>query len=392
MKTEYRNKGLAPVLAALAFVVAFSLVLAFAVNSLGSADGKVKTAREAPDSLVSAGAPRSQLELKRFFESVSADYTEDGRKIYEPISTEYLASVEEGTVLSIEEILFIISDTVAAWKKYDVIRFRSATGDVEYEIEPRPATQTGDLPFHRAARETLGEVVDLIRLRIEYMSAEGAMKEETHGAYRYEPRLVEREKGSEDSNRAFLFSGGSIAFEAESGKTVSLYPAEKDTSLCRTKVLLVTNVEISETEKETLSSSGYDPARCRNITPEYWYGRTEVRLFVFGGKVVILDGGSARELLPEGCKLTSAALGEGEIGLYFTASSESGSSVWEYSDGKMEKILELSGSLAVIEPIEGGYDCVEVYAASPVEDGRFVTALECHGEPLMKIFESIIAK
>ena len=381
MKTKYRSKGLAPIITAVVLVLVFSISIAFAVGSLSGAEGEVKTAREAPDSLVSAGAPRSQLELRRMFESMSLSYTENGKEVYEPVSAEYRRSVGEGSSLAVEEILFVISDTVAAYEKYDIIRFRSASGEIEREITPTDIDQSRSAPFHRAALEQIHAVADLIRLRIECMSEEGRVVDNGDGSYRYAPRRVEREKGSYESHKSFLFDGGRIIFEAENGTDVLLYPTEKDTAACRIKVLLATDTEISESEKATLSAAGYDPARCRNITPEYWYSETGARLFVLGGKVILADGDTVKALLPEDHKLTSAALGNGV--LYFTSSFEGGSSAWEYSDGETERLFDSDEKyLAAIEPLEGEYGDALIFAAEQIEDGRFVTALECRGEPI----------
>ncbi len=388
LKTEYRKKGIAPLITAAVAVVVFTLALALAITTIGSAEGNVKTAREAPDSLVSAGAPRSQLELKRMFESMSLSYTENGKMIYEPISAEYKRSVNENSVLAIEEVLFIISDSVAAYEKYDVIRFRDADGNIDCEIVPFEPYQSEDLPFHRSAYERIYAAYELIKLRIEYMSGEGAMVEIEKDLFRYAPRQVERSKNKEkyENDRAFLFVNGTISFEAEKGREVVLYPTEKDMATCKTKVIAVLDTEISESERNTLSAFGYDAARCRNITPEYWYGETDVRLFVFGGRVILVDVDKAFEPFAQGDKLDSAAMLLED--LYFTVSSEKGSSVWKYSDSKMTKILETEDEhLAVIEPIVSEkYDSVEVYAAMPHEDGRFVTALECKGDAIAKYF------
>lgn len=396
MKTKYNGKGVSPMLAGMAAIIVFALALTLAVGSLGSAEGRMKTAREAPDSLVSAGAPRSQLELKRMFESMSLVYTENGKEIYEPISAEYRRSIEEkiasgeSPMLSVEEILFIISDSAAAYGKYDVIRFKDSSGKIEAEIDPFDAGQSDKMPFHRSAYDRIIAVTELIRLRIEYMSAEGAMTESADGTFRYEPRQVEREKNKEDyeNDSAFLFKNDgdrAVIFETGGGEVV-LYPAEKESALCRMKVLLVIDREITENERNILSSSGYDASRCRNITPEYWYSETNIRLFVFGGRVILTDAEKSTDLLPEGYKLASAALCRD--GVYFTASSETGSSVWKYSGGEINKIFESNEKyLAVIEPLQyEKYDCVEVYAALPAEDERFVTALECIGEPIIKYF------
>ena len=386
MTIKYKSKGIAPIIVALAAILAFAISLTFALTSIGSASGEIKAARSAPDSLVSAGAPRSQLELKRMMESMSLSYTENGRSVYEPISAEYRASIDENSALSVEEILFIISDSSAIFDGYDIIRFRNADGTVEREMITFDAEQTEDAPFHRVAYYKVLAVSELIRLRVGYMSAEGAMIEDESGCFRYQPRQVEREKSEESSTSAFSFKDGLVTFESDSGGSVTLYPSERESSLCMIKALLGASGGMTDRERELLSASGYDTDRVRNITPKYWYPHTDTRLFVLGGRILLVDN-KCVELLPTDHTLASAALaytGEGEE-LYFTSSYEGGSAVWKYSCGELKKILESSEKyLAAVEPLHSQiYDKIEIYAASKVSDGRFVIALECKGEPII---------
>ena len=137
-KRKQNNTGYA--LASAAAIFLFAVVLWVAISSIGAVGGGIKRASAAPDSLLSAGAPRSQLELKRFFESIGLTYTEDGKKVWEPVSSEYRRAVErlsesgDRQLLSVEEVLFIIADSRTAYDSFDVIRFRSGSGEVEEEI------------------------------------------------------------------------------------------------------------------------------------------------------------------------------------------------------------------------------------------------------------------
>ena len=139
-KRKQNNTGYA--LASAAAIFLFAVVLWVAISSISAVGGGIKRASTAPDSLLSAGAPRSQLELKRFFESIGLTYTEDGKKVWEPVSSEYRRAVErlsesgDRQLLSVEEVLFIIADSRTAYDSFDVIRFRSGSGEVEEEILP----------------------------------------------------------------------------------------------------------------------------------------------------------------------------------------------------------------------------------------------------------------
>lgn len=391
--------GLNTVVTACALILAFAIILLCAMISLGAAERGTKSAPGAPDSLVSAGAPRSQLELKRMFEAMSLTYTEGELSVYEPVSAEYRRSLErlidsgEEPLLSVEEILFIISDSSAAYDKYDLIRFRSADGKIEEEIYPQALSERSESPLHVSALGRVTDVSRLIEIRIEALSAPDSMISETDGTLKYLPKRTGQDDSS--SERAFIFGlhadsrnySEAVVFLPGNGNRVTLYPYADEASLCRTKVILQNGRALAESERTLLVSVGGDASRSRNITPEYFYGETEIRLFAFGGSVIITDAetGKAMTLLPKQEKLTSLALAHTEDGsaeLYFTASSDSGASVWRYADGTAEKLFESDGEyLAVCESL--AYDgSVSVFRAARREDERFVSALECIGEPI----------
>lgn len=388
------NKNIAdtkPIITAAAFILAFAAVLFFAIASLGRAEGDMKVAPGAPDSLVSAGAPRSQLELKRMFEGMSLVYTEGGLSVYEPISPEYRAALEEriaageSPALSVEEILFIVSDSASAYENFDIIRFKNSNGETECEIYPREVAQSREMPFARAALERIRNVSELIGLRVRNMSADSAFSENENGSVSYTPRGVERKKGGNTASAEFLFDPSdieSVVFMPGNGTKVVLYPSAEEAALCRTKVILHTDIKATDAERALLSSLGADSDRCRNITPEYFYGRTELRLFALGGEVVLTDTeqGKAVSLLEDGERLSSVAFAED--GLYYTTLSDSGASVYKYSGGERELLFGSDSLLAVTEPFDGDYDRVLIYKAERQENESFVTALECIGDPI----------
>jgi hypothetical protein len=173
-----------------------------------------------------------------------------------------------------------------------------------------------------------------------------------------------------------------VVFMPGNGTKVVLYPSAEEAALCRTKVILHTDIKATDDEKALLSSLGADPDRCRNITPEYFYGRTELRLFALGGEVVLTDTeqGKAVSLLEDGERLSSVAFAED--GLYYTTLSDSGASVYKYSGGERELLFGSDSLLAVTEPFDGDYDRVLIYKAERQENESFVTALECIGDPI----------
>ena len=393
------NKKIAdakPIIVAVAFILAFAMVLFFAIASLGAAEGGSKKAPGAPDSLVSAGAPRSQLELKRMFEAMSLTYKDGELTVYEPITMEYRAALEErvasgeSPALSVEEILFIVSDSASAYDSFDVIRFKNASGELEREIYPKKVTQARDGSLGLSALDRIRAVSELIELRIRLLSAPSAFSVSEDGKVSYTPR---RADGS-DAVAGFYFGlsgegesfAEAVVFLTENGGRVALYPTADEVALCYTRVIQHIDVQATEAEKQLLASDGFDPSRCRNITPEYFYGCTHLRLFVLGGEVVLTDveSGRAIRLLDGGERLSSVALGTD--GLYYTTLADGGSSVYKYSGGNREKLYTAEFQLAVAEPLTGGYGSVLVYKAERREDERFVTALECVGDPIAEYF------
>ena len=395
-KRKQNNTGYA--LASAAAIFLFAVVLWVAISSIGAVGGGIKRASAAPDSLLSAGAPRSQLELKRFFESIGLTYTEDGKKVWEPVSSEYRRAVErlsesgDRQLLSVEEVLFIISDSRTAYDSFDVIRFRSGSGEVEEEILPVSPTEDVNGPYHRSASDRVALVNRVIMLRMKSLSSEDSFVSLGNEIVYTPENATPRDDGG---IRSFVFGGVTdsphipvgVMFSPGDGRRVLLYPTEEDLAETKTKVLLQTKVPASDDERELLASVGCDPDRCRNITPEYWYGRTGLRLFVFGGRAVLVDPELGRGvlLLPEAYSLMSAAIcGEaGDMSFYFTAAYDGEFSLWKYRDGEvMRLVVSETDCLAVTEPFEGGYEKVGLYNAVAREDERFVVALECIGERL----------
>ncbi len=373
MNLSSRKDVAKPILAALFATIIFTFILWGALASLGSSDRDPKTAPGAPDTLVSAGAPRSQLELRRFFESMSLSYEENGLSVYEPVSAEYRRAVNEriangeAPTLSVEEILFIISDTALAYDKYDIIRFRLDSGEIELEITPAEVEESEELSLQRSALDRISSISALIEKRIATLSHEGAFAE---GKY------------FTDTERAFSFSQSSISFLTEDGGEVILYPSAEETLLCRARVILPNGIKATDSEFNMLSSLGCDGNMCRNITPMYWLKKTSVRIFVFNGRALLVDTANNIGLhFPENERLTSAAISDsGE--LYFTLSGECGSSLMRYSSS--------SGTLSTLFVSEEEYlavsdmakEKISLFRARRFEDERFVIALECVGEPI----------
>ena len=385
------------VAATVAVIAVFTIALWWAITSLGATDESVSRLPDAPESLVSAGAPRSQLELKRMFESMSLTYLENGKTVYEPISAEYRRATEEKIAngekptLSVEEVLFIVADTPQLYEKVDIIRLRAADGSIEKEIVTGEVRESVEKAFHRAALERISDITRVIEYRIEVLSTPDSFGYDEHGRRYYEPRESERNDGKTYSavgRFVFELYGSQIdperavVYLSDVGKEIVLYPSAKEAVLCRTKVILQNQRSRTARERELLALAGYSPDRCKNITPLYWYAETEVRLFAFGSLVVIIDpsGEGKTALLPEGTKLISAAIGDG---VYLTVANDNGSALLRYADGLLETLLNTDEEyIAVCESLIGEYGDVAVYKATRFEDERFVIALECDGEPV----------
>jgi hypothetical protein len=381
----------------IAAIAVFAIALWWAIASLGAIEESVSRLPDAPDSLVSAGAPRSQLELKRMFESMSLTYVENGKTVCEPISAEYRRATEEKIeagetpALSVEEVLFIVADTPQLYEKVDVIRLRGADGSVEREILTGGVRESVEKAFHRAAFDRIANIMLVIEYRIGALSTPDSFGYDGEGRKYYEPRESERNDGKTYSaGGRFVFGlyGGNadperaMVYVSDGGKDVILYPSANEAALCRTKVILQNQRGRTSRERELLALAGYSPDRCKNITPLYWYAETDVRLFAFGSLVVIIDpeGDGRATLLPEGTKLISAAIGDV---VYLTVASDNGSDLLRYADGLLETLLSTDEEyIAVCESLVGEYGDVSVYKATRFEDERFVIALECGGDPI----------
>lgn len=363
-------------------LVLFGLILWTAIMSIDGARGLYKTSPDAPESLVSLGAPRSQLDLLRMFSSMRSEYNEVGGTVCEPITAEYRKSVEERIAagerqaLSVEEILYIISDSVEMYNSYDLVRLISSDGTVDAAIEPIKELSEENVPYYVAAQKKAEDVMRIITYRIFSLSSPEVMVKTDEG-YLYIPEYTEREGA-----RSFTISDV-IAFNTDNGGTVKLYPTEKITESCHSTVLIESKRALGRAEREVIIASGYDVDAARNVTPEYMYGKTDLRLVALGGRVVIVDinGYAAVDVLPKSERLTSVAiLGDS---LYFTSSDGSGSSLWIYKIGKgAERIFES------VEEYIGIYDDGEtlgLYAANKLESKKYITLLVRSGEPIMMI-------
>lgn len=363
-------------------LVVFGLLLWTAIISIDGARGLYKTSPDAPESLVSLGAPRSQLDLERMFSSMKAEYNEGGRTVCEPITAEYRKSVEERisagerAALSVEEILYIISDSIEIYDTSDSVRLLSSDGRVEAVIEPIKELSDTGVPYYVAAQKRAEDVMRIISYRIFALSSPEVTVKTDEG-YLYIPEYTEREGA-----RSFTISDV-ISFNTDNGRTVKLYPTDKITESCHSTVLLESKRALGRAEREVLAASGYDVDAARNVTPEYMYGKTELRLVAIGGRVVIVDinGYAAVDVLPKSDRLLSVAICGDR--LYFTSSDGKTSSLWLYESGRGAKIITESA-----EKYVGIYDDGEalgLYAADKLESKKYIALLVRSGEPIIMI-------
>lgn len=366
----------------LAALVLFGTLLWLAIISIDGANGLYKTSPGAPESLVSLGAPRSQLDLERMFSSMSNTYDEDGKTVCEPVTASYRESVEkrisagESFALSVEEILYIISDSVEIYDSSDLVRLVRADGSVEREISPIGELSECSKLYYEAASERARDVLAIITHRVFALSSPDAI-EEKDGVYVYTPEYKEK-----DGARGFVIST-EIIFNTENGRSVRLYPTDRVDETCNSTVLCESKRALSRAEREVLTRSGYDPDACRNITPEYFYGKTELRLVAVGGRVIIVDVDALMALdpLPREERLASVALFDNC--LYFTSTLEGGSALLRYESG-----VGVTREASFDEECVGVYgngEAVEAYAAKKTDSKKYIAVLVRTGDPLMTL-------
>ncbi len=372
-------------------VAVFCVTLWLLVASLGRVDGRQKTSQSTPTALVSVGAPRSQLDLKRMFSRMSDSYYEGERRVYEPITLSHRETVSkrvesgESIGLSVEEVIYVISDSVTAYGEYDVINLVGRNGEADLRIYPERELINGYEPYHVTASERIDDITEIILYRLSALSSSDRVRKNENG-YVYVPNSPSRDNGEklfiidltegETENRIVFCPDGVRQIE------VFPYPSLKDDAA--STVIRENPRRATEDEAELLRLYGYDPSDCRNITPKHWYEYTELRLFVSGGRVVILDPGAkkATDTLPTGHKFTSAAIcGDGEVKLYFTSSYTDGSSLLCYSAGEITEIYKCEYEyLGVYESLDG--ESVELYEADKKENAKYMTQLTRRGECL----------
>jgi len=381
MKKRY-GRNTVTVTVALLLIGLFAFGLAGSLMAVGTRDGEINAFGNDPTGgFVSVGAPRSQLALKQMFDSMGAVRTNGNRTVYEPITEEYLASVKsriengESPMLSVEEVLYIISDTVALADKYDGVKLHGV-GTVMLRRNESLR------PTHLTALMESGDLLDIIIYRVTSLCAPDSI-EYRDNEIRYYPDLPKKSGG-----RVFVFtsvsdgtSSDNITFLPGNGQSVSLYPEENVSKSCNVKYMSLNDTPFTQNESSLLAASGYDLAYCRNITPEYWYGYTECRLAVSGGRVIIIDPVSGRTSVsaPEGMRTVSHALadsdGDGVCELYFTAYSEGkGAAIRYTSDADGIEILFYGASLmGAYESLDG--DGVDFYSTEPAESSKYLNLM-----------------
>ncbi len=370
-------------------VALLSATLWILVASLGRVDGRTKTSPGTPTALVSVGAPRSQLDLKRMFSRMSASYSDGERRVYEPVTLSHRESVAkriesgESVGLSVEEVIYIISDSVAAYGNHDIINLVGRNGEADVRIYPERELINGYEPYHVTAAERIDDITEIILYRLRALSSPDRIRE-TESGYVYTPQSRSRE----DGERVFIIdlSEGKVVervvFCPDSGRKIEVFPYPSLKDDADSKVILESPRVATEEEVELIRRGGYDPDDCRNITPKHWYERTDLRLFVSGGRVVIIDPTEKRavDTLLKGQKFTSAAIcGDGEVKVYFTSSDNNGgSALWCYSEGEIAELYKSGADyLGVYESYDG--ESVELYEAEKKENAKYMTLLIRNG-------------
>ena len=376
-------------LAALLLVGAFTASLFASLSSIGRYDGEIRVSKVTPGGLVSAGAPRSQLALKQMFDSMGTVNSNGNRTVYEPITEEYLSAVKERIkqgetpMLSVEEVLYIISDTVRLAEKYDGVKLHGIGTVVFRKGE-------GAKPIHLSSLENCRKIMQIRIYRIQNL----CIPETTEwdgSEFIYYPDLATRN----DGRRRFVFSkisdenmGSNIMFYPGNGQKIELYPSSEVIDLCNTKYMSISPTELTESEKDILSQLGYDYGQCRNVTPEYWRGLTECKLVVVAGRLIIIDplAGRALDSAPDDMKTVSIALGDRNgdrtYELYFTAYSGDRGAAVRYAPGSknVEILFYNDFCMGAYEDLDGSR--VSFYRAEQVESGSYLNLLRRVGNSI----------
>ena len=376
----------------LAAVILLCALLSLLVASLGRVDVRTKTSPGTPTALVSVGAPRSQLELKRMFSRMSRSYLEGDRRVCEPITHDYKEYVDrriasgESVGLSVEEVIYVITDSVSIYGNHDVINLVGVDGEADARIYPERELINGYEPYHVTAVERINDITEIIAYRLLSLSSPERLRRTEHG-YEYFPL----DSRSEDSGSVFIIdlSVGEIdervVFFPDTVRRIEVFPSPSIKEDADSKLILENPRKATDEEAELMRESGYAPESCRNITPKHWYERTDLRMFVSGGRVIIVDPTAkwAADTLPAEEKFTSAAIcGYENETIYFTSSdSHGGSALWSYSHGEVTKLYESEAEhLAVYESYDGEY--AELYEAYKQENAKYMILLIRRGECL----------
>ena len=387
MDAKNKNNSLKIVLVSIITVASFAVALLGSLLLIGADSGEVKGLRNSPTGLVSAGAPRSQLSLKQMFDSMGAVRTNGNRVVYEPITEEYLRAVSdriergEKPTLSVEEILYIISDSVASAEKYDGVKLHGE-GTVTFKRDD------GERMPHLTHLENSRAIYEIIVYRIKSLCHGGAFEEDGNSLIYYPDPAEER--GHE---RKFVFTpvsdakrNDNIVFYPGNGQTVTLYPTS-DGERGELRYMLQSDEPIGDAARIILENYGYSPDRCRNITPSYWKGITECKLVVVGGRILIVDPicGRVTDSAPEGMRTVSVAAGDndgdGVYELYFTAYSEVEGVAVRYSSGNAEILIRDGACLGAYEDLDGRG--VSFYRVEQIESGSHLNLLRRSGDKLL---------
>ena len=374
---------------ALILILAFAISLFAALSALGEADGEIKISGGQSGELFSAGAPRSQLALKQMFDAMSTVRSNGNKTLYEPITEEYLAVVSdridkgERPMLSVEEVLYIISDTVTLAEKYDGVTLHGI-GTVLFR------KSDSSRPIHIAAIENCQSIIQTVIYRIKSLCISDAT-EQNGEVFTYYPDGDSRDP----DRRRFVFTpakdgsiGMNIVFFPGDGQCIDLFPSPEITDLCNTKYMSVSSAELTQREMEILSASGLESSQCRSVTPEYWKGLTDCRLVVVAGRIVIIDpeSGTAVDSAPDGMRTISLALGDSDgdkkYELYFTAFADGCCKAIKYvpGSGAAEILLEKDFCIGAYE--DADTHGVSFYRTEQVESGSYLNLLHRIGSAI----------
>lgn len=373
--------------------IAFAVFLWGTLTSFGGRDTEKIYLPAGAVRQKSFSKPQSGEDIRRMFAAMSRTYRQEDAFVFEPITKDYLSLVEkrrrEGKILplSVEEILFILSDAETIYGKYDIIRLfpeqllKQDMTVIAENSRQAPADHVGYL--------RICDIYKLILYRITSLGDTSAYEIQSNGDLVYHPY---------GADGYFIFSlpdterlTGAVCYVDAGSLRTAVFPSESLARKARMTGVESRKDALSETEKSLSEAGQYDSAHLRFLTPSYWIAqkRTDCCLFAYGRQVMVADPhrGQTIDLLARDEQLLSLAVGDrnadGMTEIYYTHTVPSGGSAL----GCYNPVTGLCQTLRTFpEPKIGVFEkadgTIAVYATESLTNSDYVVAMVRIGEAL----------